>query len=147
MDATSKSPAADELSARYRELRRQNSAFCRAVYAVRKEGNRNCGSDDGNFAGAGPAPICAFEFHTVRSSKLGQLIRDARGAPGARQRDRPTLLARADELLIETDATFANSRIVSAGRAEPPPPSTQFPAVGGLPPRLQMQAQILELDV
>ena len=39
------------------------------------------------------------------------------------------------------------SQISSAGRAQPTPPIAQCSWGGGLPPRLQMQAEVLELDV
>jgi len=46
------------------------------------------------------------------------------------------------------DQDVANSRkISSAGRAQPTPPIAQCSGGGGLPPSLQMQAEVLELDV
>src|SRR5215472_16183589 len=41
----------------------------------------------------------------------------------------------------------AGSQISSAGRAQPTPPIAQCSGGGGLPPSLQMQAEVLELDI
>jgi hypothetical protein len=67
--------------------------------------------------------------------------------------DAPVLLAfmrwiRRNDLgaLLLGEVRHIVKKISSAGRAQPTPPIAQCSGGGGLPPSLQMQAEVLELD-
>ena len=47
---------------------------------------------------------------------------------------------------IASEPTLPRQDISSAGRTQPTPPIAQCSGAGGVPPSLQMQAEVLELD-